>query len=137
MENRKAKYSAERYLELSRSEASRSVEKIIGEFDFKKAAGALSGCEWKYMGADSSPTADELQTIAREIIQEAINHGSGVTVAKGPLEAQVMHYDVPEVVSVRLRLVPVSSSAVHVDFRVLCVKKERNLSKKRATTPAK
>lgn len=125
--------SAEEYLELSRDDVSRAVAEIMKEFDFEKAARALKGCGWKYVGASHAPTSKELRVIAEKIVKEVIQMGSGCSIGSGPLEVRTAHYDTPAVVTATLSLKPVWKSAVYVDGRVIYAKKGRKFTSAKKT----
>src|SRR5690242_2934011 len=99
-----ARLTAEEYLEVSQNDVKRALDRLIGDFDFEKAAKALRGCGWKYKGASTSPSASELRTIAKEIAMRVMQYGSRSSVSQGPLTAETRHYDTPAVVSVSLTL---------------------------------
>jgi hypothetical protein len=123
--------TAEEYLQISRVEAGKAVQKVMDGFDFEKAAKALSGCNWKYAGASASPTVDELKTLARKIVTDVIQMGSKSSIHAGPLMAEATHRDTPAVVSVELRLVPVYEPAIYIDGRVIFAKKQRKFVPKK------
>lgn len=120
--------SAEEYLEISRDEVRSTVERVMKEFDFEKAARALKGCRWRFHGALSSPSVKQLKETARKLLMGVIESGSGSTHGQGPLEAHAYHYETPAVVTVELSLKPVWKSAAYVDGRVIFAKKQRSFT---------
>lgn len=124
--------TAVEYLEISRAEAEKSLQRIMDGFDFEKAAKALSGCDWKYVGANASPSVNELKTLARKIVMDVIQSGAGSSIHSGPLMARAHHYQTPAVVTVDLMLVPVYASAVYIDGRVIVANKRGKYKSKKA-----
>jgi hypothetical protein len=123
--------TAEEYLEISRTEAEKALNLVLEKFDFERAAKALSACDWKYSGASASPSADELRTLARKIVMDVIQSGSGSSIQAGPLMVEARHYETPAVVTLTLRLVPVYGSAVYIDGRVIMAKKQVRFKSKK------
>lgn len=96
------------------------VEKILGAFDFEKAAQALHGCGWRYEGASESPNAMELRKIAERILADAYADERVTRVGQGPLEVFVtVNEDEGAVRTMNLYLCPVRAGAVYVVDEIL------------------
>ena len=121
--------SPEEYLKLSQNDAKRALDQAMGKFDFSRAADALKGCKWKYVGAKESPTADDLRKIGKELLMQCIQSGAGASMQRGPLSVSSRCYDTPEVVTVDLTLTPLWASVVYIDCRAILAKHMKKRSK--------
>lgn len=117
----------EEYLEMSKVQANKTLEKVLKEFNFKGAVAAVKASGWTWNDG-RYPSMEWMKSQARNLLINAMEN-PGMSISSGPLHCKSRTSGVPEVVVIELWVQPVRASEVYIDGRVAIAKALRKMKK--------
>jgi len=116
---------------MTKEQALEITNKVVADFDFKKAHQALVGCKWGFFEADTPPSIEWLREKAKSLVFETVLNGY-LSSGQGPLEARRSNEGHSAVESIVLTLQVVRASEEYVDQEAMVKHSAKIAERKKA-----